>query len=195
MLFFRPLNFWWNLLHAMLVKTSESKMGHILESYTTSLGHILDITNKVVSDPWKPWKNPKMVDTPEKVPEIPWKLGWSLKKHEKKPAKIGVLSEMIVAVAISSILVPKFSHASGNYYHCLLLRRIFLFIQVNSHCPRASRALENKGTWKTINWHRNCPVGCQYQLLNCWYTSIRQWICVFTEWLSIGNVHTDGVCR
>ena len=34
-------------------------------------------------NPWKPWKTPQMVDTPKKVPEIPWKLGWSLKKSEK----------------------------------------------------------------------------------------------------------------
>ena len=35
-------------------------------------------------------ETPKMVYTPEKVPEIPWKLGWSLKKYEKKPMKIGM---------------------------------------------------------------------------------------------------------
>ena len=34
-----------------------------------------DTSNRVVSNPWKPLKTPEMVDTPEKVPEIPWKLG------------------------------------------------------------------------------------------------------------------------
>ena len=47
-----------------------------------------------------------------------------------------------------------------------------------------------RGTWKIINCHKNCPGGCQYQLLNWWYTSIGQyWVCVSTEWLSIGNVY------
>ena len=45
---------------------------------------------RLASNPWKPWKTPEMVDTPEKVPEIPWKLGWSLKKYEKKPEKFGI---------------------------------------------------------------------------------------------------------
>ena len=55
---------------------------------------------------------------------------------------------MIVPVAIYSILVPKFLPATGNYYHCILLHSLFfhfpqfVFIQVNSHCPRSSRALE-----------------------------------------------------
>ena len=54
---------------------------------------------------------------------------------------------MIVPVAISSILVPKFLPATGNY-HCILLLSLifsifpFVFTQVNSHYPRASRALE-----------------------------------------------------
>ena len=37
-----------------------------------------DISNRVASNPWNPWKPLKtieMVDTPENVPEIPWKLG------------------------------------------------------------------------------------------------------------------------
>ena len=32
-----------------------------------------------------------MVDTPQKVPEIPWTLGWSLKKFEKKAHENGCL--------------------------------------------------------------------------------------------------------
>ena len=50
-----------------------------------------DTSNRVASDPWnprKPLKIPEMVDTPEKVPEIPWKLAESLKKYENKPVKI-----------------------------------------------------------------------------------------------------------
>ena len=55
-----------------------------------AIGKSLD---SVASDPWnswKPWKTPEMVDTPEKVPKLPWKMKWSLEKYEKKPAKIGV---------------------------------------------------------------------------------------------------------
>ena len=33
--------------------------------------------------PLKNVKNPEMIDTLEKVPEIPWKWGWSMKKYEK----------------------------------------------------------------------------------------------------------------
>ena len=39
--------------------------------------------------PMKTFKNPEMVDTPEKVSEIYWKLLQSLKKYENKPVKIG----------------------------------------------------------------------------------------------------------
>ena len=34
-----------------------------------------DTSNSVARNPWKPLKNPEMVDTLEKVPKIPWKLG------------------------------------------------------------------------------------------------------------------------
>ena len=37
-----------------------------------------DTSKRVASNPWnlwKPLKTPEMVDTPEKVTEIPWKLG------------------------------------------------------------------------------------------------------------------------
>ena len=36
-----------------------------------------DTSDRVASDPWNPWNplnTPQMVDTPEKVPEISWKL-------------------------------------------------------------------------------------------------------------------------
>ena len=65
----------------------------------------------------------------------------------------------------------------------------FPFSPACVHPGKQSLSKGLKGTWKTINWHRNCPGGCQYQLLNYWYTSIGQWICVITEWLSIGNVN------
>ena len=45
---------------------------------------------RVASDPWKPWKTPGMVNTPEKVPEIRWKLEWSLKKYEKSRQKLAI---------------------------------------------------------------------------------------------------------
>ena len=32
--------------------------------------------------PLKILKNPEIVDAPENVPELSWKLGWSLKKYE-----------------------------------------------------------------------------------------------------------------
>ena len=82
---------------------------------------------RFASDPWKPWKIPVMVDTSEKVPEIPWKLGWSLEKYLKKPAKISVWVRNGFLVAISSILVPKFSPAVGNY-HCILLHSLIFSI-------------------------------------------------------------------
>ena len=72
---------------------------------------------------------------------------------------------------------------------CCFTHLFFPFSPVCVHPGKQSLSTGFKGTWKTINWYRNCPGGCQYQLLNCWYISIRQWICVFTEWLSIGNVH------
>ena len=52
-------------------------------------------SNSVASDPWNPWKRlktPEMIDTSEKVPEIPWKLGESLEKFEKKPVKIEIMT-------------------------------------------------------------------------------------------------------
>ena len=64
----------------------------------------------------------------------------------------------------------------------------FPFSPVCVHPGKWSLSKAFKGTWKTTNWNRICPGGCQYQLLNCWYTSIGQCICVITEWLSIGNV-------
>ena len=36
-----------------------------------------DTSNRVARDPWNLWKSlktPEIIDTPEKVPEIPWKL-------------------------------------------------------------------------------------------------------------------------
>ena len=141
---------------------------------------------RVASDPWKPWKNPEMIDTPGKVPEIPWKLRWSLKKYEKMLAKIGIYSEMIVPVAISSILVPKFSPATGNYHHCILLHSlVFSIFPVCDHPGKQSCSKRFKDTWKIINWHRNCLLSTP----ELFVTSIGQWICVITEWLSTGNVH------
>ena len=73
-----------------------------------------------------------------------------------------------------------------------------LFFQFSSVCVhRCKQSLSKgfKGTWKTINWHRNCPGGCQYQLLNCWYMSIGQWICVITEWLSIQVIFCQFIIK
>ena len=67
-----------------------------------------------------------------------------------------------------------------------------LFYPFSSDCAHPGKQPLSKGfkgTCITISWHRNHPGGCQYKLLNCWYTSIRQWICVITKWLSIRNVH------
>ena len=63
-----------------------------------------------------------------------------------------------------------------------------LFFQFSPVCVHPGKQSLSKGfkdTQKIINWHRNCSGGCQYQLLNCWYMSMGQWICVITEWLSI----------
>ena len=52
-----------------------------------------DTSNRVASDPWNPWKplkNPEMVDTPEKVPEISWKLELSLKNMKTRLLKLAV---------------------------------------------------------------------------------------------------------
>ena len=66
-----------------------------------------------------------------------------------------------------------------------------LFYPFSSDCAHPGKQPLSKGfkgTWITISWHRNHPGGCQYKLLNCWYTSIRRWICVITKWLTIRNV-------
>ena len=38
----------------------------------------------------------------------------------------------------------------------------FLFSPVCVHPGKQSLSKGCKSTWKTINWHRNCPRGCQY---------------------------------
>ena len=147
---------------------------------------------KVTSDPWIPWKSwksPEMVDTPEKVPEIPWRLGWTPNKYEKSPKRL--------------VLSPKWFfwlYLQFWFLHfCLrwvIITIVYgfthLYFPFSSDCAdpgKQSLSKGFKGTWITISWHRNYPGGCQYKLLNCWYTSIRQWICVITKWLSIRNVH------
>ena len=69
----------------------------------------------------------------------------------------------------------------------------FPFSPVCVHPGKESLSKGFKGISKTITWHRNCPGGCQYQFLNCWYTSIREWICVITEWLNLPN-HDSSFC-
>ena len=57
-----------------------------------------DTSNRVTSNPWnlwKPLKTPEMVDTPEKVPEIPWKLGQSLKNMKTSLLKSAIRNNNI----------------------------------------------------------------------------------------------------
>ena len=105
-----------------------------------------------------PWKN--ILKSPQKSPFSPkWLLRW--------PYLQFWFLNFCLRRAIF-ITVYYFTHL------------IFPFSSVCVHPGKQSLSKDFKGTWKTINWHRNCPGGCQYQLLNCWYTSIRQWICVIT---------------
>ena len=110
----------------------------------------------VASDPWNPWKSWKSsetVDTPEKVPERPRNMGWSLKNMKKKTCENLHLVQndscgghqfcflyfylrqaiTVIAYCFTDLFFPLYPicvHPSINE----LLR--------NSHCPRASRALE-----------------------------------------------------
>ena len=138
---------------------------------------------RVVSDPWKPWKTPEMVHTPEKVPEVLWKLGWSLKNYEKKSPQKLVFSQKW----LFHWLYPLFSFLNFCKQQAIIIivyyftHLFFPFSPVCVHPGKQSLSKGFKGTSKTITWHRNCPGGCQYQFLNCCYISIRKWICVITE--------------
>ena len=122
-------------------------------------------SDSMTSDPWnpsKPWKTPEMVDTPEKVPEIPRKLGWSLKKIWKKVCKNWYLVQNDCSCG----------HIFNFGSYIFVWGLFFQFSQVCVHPGKQSFTKGFKGTWKTINWQRNCPGGCHYQLLNCWFISL-----------------------
>ena len=103
---------------------------------------------RVASDPWKPWKTPGKVNTPEKVPEIRWKLEWSLKKYEKSRQKLAISLKWLFRWPYLQFWFLNFHlwQAIIIIVYCCthLFFSIFpfVFIQVNSHCPRASRALK-----------------------------------------------------
>ena len=130
-----------------------------------------------------------MVDIPEKVPKIPRLLGWSLKKYEKSLQKLAFTPKWLFRWPYLQFWFLNFCLQRAIIIVCCFTHLVFPFSPVCVHPGKQSLSTGFKDTWKTINWYRNCPGEYQYQLLNCWYISIRQWICVFTEWLSIGNVH------
>ena len=137
---------------------------------------------KTLKNPWNgwyPWKGPWDTLKIGMVPEKIWKKArenWRLVRNDCSGGYIFKFGSWIFACGGQLSLYV----ASLTY---------FFHFPVYFHPGKQSLSKGFKGTWQTIKWHRNCPGGCQYQLLNCSYTSIGQWICVIIEWLSIGNIH------
>ena len=111
---------------------------------------------------------------------------WSLKRYEKSPRKSTFSPKWLFRWLYLQFWFLRFRLRLAIIIIIYCLNHLFFpFPLVWVHPGKQSLSKGFKGTCKTSNWHRNCPGECQYQLVNCWYTSIGHWICVITEWLSI----------